>query len=91
MRKKKNMHLPVEHLEQYKGFRVSLRCSGRHGQWEVSAVHIVDISGLAPALFPRRHLPGRSESAALAIVRGMAWARAVIDNLDPALDRLMPS
>jgi len=81
------MHLPVDHLEQYKGFRVSLRCSGRHGQWEVSAVHIVDVSGLAPALFPRRHLPGRFDSAALAIVRGMAWARAVIDNLDPALDR----
>lgn len=80
------MHLPVEHLEQYKGFRVSLRCSGRHGQWEVSAVHIVDISGLAPALFPRRHLPGRSSSAALSIERGMGWARAVIDNLDLALD-----
>jgi hypothetical protein len=37
-------------------------------------------------LFPRRHLPGRSDSAALAVERGMGWARAVIDNLDPALD-----
>ncbi|EIJ45077.1 hypothetical protein GWL_45170 [Herbaspirillum sp. GW103] len=41
---------------------------------------------MAPALFPRRQLPGRFESAGLAIERGMGWARAVIDNLDPALD-----
>ncbi|MBG7620301.1 hypothetical protein I5R65_12570 [Herbaspirillum sp. AP02] len=85
------MHSPVDHQEQYKGFRVSLRCSGQRDQWEVSAVHIVDTSGLAPALFPRRHLPGRFNSAALAIERGMGWARAVIDNLDPALDRAMAS
>jgi hypothetical protein len=37
-------------------------------------------------LFPRRRLPGRFDSAALAVERGMGWARAVIDNLDPALD-----
>lgn len=80
------MHLPVEHLEQYKGFRVSLRCSGRHGQWEVSAVHIVEGGAPSASLFPSRKLPGRFISAERAIDRGMAWAKAVIDNLDPGLD-----
>ncbi|HZF45610.1 MAG TPA: hypothetical protein VEZ26_04695 [Sphingomonadaceae bacterium] len=84
------MHTPVDHQEQYKGFRVSLRCSGRHGQWEVSAVQIAHDSGREPPLFPRRRLPGRSDSALGAIERGMAWARAVIDKLDPALDGTMP-
>lgn len=80
------MQAPVSHQEHYKGFHISLRCSGARDLWEVSEVHIAHDSGLVPALFPRRHLPGRSASAALAVERGMAWARAVIDNLDPALD-----
>ena len=80
------MQAPVTHREQYKGFHISLRCHGASGLWEVAEVHIADSSGLEPPLFPRRHLPGRSDSAALAVERGMGWARAVIDNLDPALD-----
>ncbi|NUT60402.1 hypothetical protein [Herbaspirillum sp. C9C3] len=80
------MQAPVHHQEQYKGFHISLRCSGAQGLWEVSDVHIAHGSAMAPALFPRRQLPGRFESAGLAIERGMGWARAVIDNLDPALD-----
>ncbi|QJP99027.1 hypothetical protein [Herbaspirillum rubrisubalbicans] len=80
------MPTPVEHQEQYKGFQVWLCCTGRLDQWEVSAVRIVDRFTLGEPLFPKRPLPGRSDSAAHAIDRGMAWARAVIDQLDPTLD-----
>ena len=80
------MQAPVHHPEQYKGFHISLRCHGADDLWEVTEVHIADSSGLVPPLFPRRQLPGRFDSAVLAVERGMGWARAVIDNLDPALD-----
>ncbi|MDR9836250.1 hypothetical protein [Herbaspirillum huttiense] len=80
------MQAPVTHQEQYKGFHISLRCQGEGGLWEVAEVHIADSGGLAPPLFPRRQLPGRFDSAVLAVERGMGWARAVIDNLDPTLD-----
>jgi len=80
------MQAPVHHQEQYKGFHISLRCHGADDLWEVTEVHIADSSGLVPPLFPRRQLPGRFDSAVLAVERGMGWARAVIDNLDPALD-----
>lgn len=86
LRKKKKMHTPVDHQEQYKGFQVWLRCTGRRDQWEVSAVRIVHSLTQGEPLFPKRALPGRSDSAAHAIDRGMAWARAVIDHLDPSLD-----
>lgn len=81
------MQAPVHHQEQYKGFHISLRCHGADDLWEVTEVHIADSSGLVPPLFPRRQLPGRFDSAVLAVERGMGWARAVIDNLDPTLDR----
>jgi len=80
------MQTPVDHQEQYKGFQVLLRCTGWRDQWEVTAVRIVDSLALGLPLFPLRALPGRSDSAAHAIDRGMAWARAVIDHLDPSFD-----
>ncbi|QDD62996.1 hypothetical protein EJD96_01985 [Herbaspirillum seropedicae] len=82
LRKKNNMQSPIDHCDHYHGYHVSLSCVQRGGLWKVAGITIVRNDTLAP-LFPRRALPGQSPDADHAVRRGMGWARAVIDNLDP--------
>ncbi|ADJ61887.1 hypothetical protein Hsero_0361 [Herbaspirillum seropedicae SmR1] len=82
LRKKNKMPSPIDHRDHYHGYQVSLSCVQRGGLWKVAGITIVRSGTLTP-LFPRRALPGQSPDADHAVQRGMGWARAVIDNLDP--------
>lgn len=72
----------IDHRDHYHGYQVSLSCVQRGGIWRVAGITIARSGTLAP-LFPRRALPGQFLHSDDAVQRGMGWARAVIDNLDP--------